>query len=136
MLAPGTSALYQPPHRPRDSGSCPESVPRGRCAWYRPSSMWLTVVLIILASYRLTRLITTDEFPASVALRGRVNDRFGEASWPAYLVQCPYCSAAYVSAVVTVASWLALDYLAAPGLVWLAAWAGAGLIADAAGDVK
>lgn len=98
--------------------------------------MWLTVLLIALASYRLTRLICVDEFPASVALRGRVVDRWGEDSWQAYLVQCPYCAALYFSAAVTLGAWLALDSLPMPILVWLAAWAAAGLITDAAGDVE
>jgi len=91
--------------------------------------MWLMVLLVWLTIYRATRLITDDDFPASIAVRGRVTDRWGENSWQNYLVTCPWCLSIWLGAVVVVAADFMLDDgLAAPALVWASASAVTGYL--------
>jgi hypothetical protein len=88
------------------------------------------IVLVCLATYRVTRLICQDSFPPLRGLRERVLRRWGELSWQFYLSTCMWCVSVYVGGLVTWLSWLLLrDGLAAPLLVWPVASAVTGLIA-------
>lgn len=63
----------------------------------------LAVILLPLATARLTRLIVRDiitEF-----LRIWIYRRFGEDSAPAKLVQCHWCAAVWMSAVTSSFAW-------------------------------
>jgi hypothetical protein len=60
------------------------------------------------ASYRITRLIVTDKFPPTMALRKAILDRFPEEEggvepWPAQLIQCPWCMGFWVALGVVLA---------------------------------
>lgn len=64
---------------------------------YGPFVLWL---FLSLASFRLTRLVTTDKWPPSKAFRQWVEDRTGEDSAWTELVNCPWCWGVYVTAGV------------------------------------
>lgn len=50
----------------------------------------LTIVVLVLAAYRLTRLVVTDEFPF-----GKLRDRaFG--TWLGKLLTCPFCASVWI----------------------------------------
>lgn len=51
----------------------------------------------VLATARLTRLITIDEYPPSIWLRIKWHRLTRDGSW-AKLVDCPYCASPYVAA--------------------------------------
>lgn len=86
-------------------------------------------VLLSLCIYRAQRLVTTDEWPPSQALRRYVERRFGPHSSWAELVHCPWCVSVWLGAPVA----FAFDYfvgLALPVAQFAAAVAVAGLIAE------
>lgn len=108
---------------------------------------WLTVLLIFLATHRLTRLAIADEVPivkvprdaairfldptpeqlaANPTLKGHWG---GTGKALAYLLECPWCMSAYTGAVVVIGVDLATS-LPLPWLVWGAASTVTGLIAD------
>lgn len=89
----------------------------------------LVAVLVSLTSYRLTRLLVRDDFPPVAVQRARVAERWGDASWQAYLSQCSWCAGVWVSALVTAATWAAVG-LPTPPLVWGTAAAATGLLAS------
>lgn len=88
----------------------------------------LVVALVCLASYRATRLLARDAFPPLAVHRARVAARWGDDSWQAYLSECQWCAGVYVSGLVTLAAWLAVD-LPVPFLVWAAAATVTGVLA-------
>lgn len=118
-------------------------------------SLWLLVVLMILASFRLTRLIVADTFPPIRVARHWLQSRrptviyeqdthtYDEANkinqiktywhedywWLGELVGCAWCASAYVSGAVVLVVW-ALYGLPMPILVWLAVWGGSAWIAS------
>jgi hypothetical protein len=113
-------------------------------------NLWLEFVILSLATFRLTRLITKDDFPpifyarrwvqsrrpaewrrpARVGVRGAGPDAlFGEEPYADYwwfgeLVSCAWCASAYVSGALVLFVWL-LHGLPLPLLWWFAVW-GAG----------
>ena len=92
--------------------------------------MELAVVLVCLATYRVTRLLTADSFPPLARARDAVEDRWGDESWQAYLAHCPWCVSVYVAGVLTALAALLLDDgIQAPLLVWPTASAFTGLVA-------
>lgn len=89
---------------------------------------WLTVVLIVLATYSATRFVVADAFPPMASARDWVLGKLGDEHWFSYLITCPWCASVYVSAGVV----LVTDHYASvplPWLVWLAARAVAGYLA-------
>lgn len=88
----------------------------------------LVVALVCITVYRITRLVTIDEFPPVKLVRDTVISRFGEDSSWAYLVECPWCASVYVgAAVVAATAWVA--GLPVPWLVWPATSAVTGWLA-------
>lgn len=65
----------------------------------------LHVFVVLLAVWRLARLITTDTI--GEPLRAFIARRFGETSSAAYLFTCPWCISVWLGAVVVV-----------PNVVW------------------
>ena len=89
----------------------------------------LTVVLVALATYRITRLLVRDSFPPIAVQRARIEERWGDGSWQAYLSTCTWCASVYVGGVVIGIT----DYITSvplPGWTWAAASAVAGLLAS------
>lgn len=101
--------------------------------------VWVFLVLNALATYRVTRLITTDKIlerprvhlalglanvdseGTLVVSRGR---RLAYLRWAlAYLLTCPWCMSGWVSLVIVVAEHLTLRHVPLPVLLWLGAWA-------------
>lgn len=93
---------------------------------------WLLVALVVLATYRVTRLVVVDEIPLVKIPRDKaVNwlepETVGkQAPWGefgrsvAYLLGCPWCMSVWVGgALVWLTVWL--HGLPVPWLVWLAA---------------
>ena len=79
---------------------------------------WLDVILMILATYRLTRLVVLDDGPFDLIASARdwVFARFGEDHWLNKGLSCPWC----------VSFWLALPVLFAPPVAyWWLGLAGA-----------
>ena len=90
----------------------------------------LLVVLLFLAAFRVTRLLVADEFPPVAAPREWITRRFGPDSSVAYLVHCPWCTGAYVSAgLVAALDWWTDHDVLAPGLLIAATSAAAGFLA-------
>lgn len=89
--------------------------------------LWLLVILIFIATHRVTRLIVADSMPLLAAPREvfvRRWGRFGDAvtkedkrktmsgkptnavmSSLAYLWECPWCASMYVAPAVTYLAW-------------------------------
>jgi fatty acid desaturase len=89
----------------------------------------LTVILISLSSYRLTRLFARDSFPPIAVRRARIAERRGDASWQAYLATCSWCLGVWIAALVTGATWWAVG-VPLPPLTWGAAAAVTGFLAE------
>lgn len=88
----------------------------------------LFLAVVTLAAYRVTRLLVRDQFPPIETQRARIAARWGDASWQAYLAQCPWCAGVYVSGIaVVLADWY--TSVPAPAAVWGAVAAGVGLLA-------
>jgi hypothetical protein len=106
--------------------------------------LWLILILLSLASFRLTRLIVLDTFPPiAIARRWIQHARptvqrkvdvhkdgliftgtLEEYWWLGELVGCTWCASAYTSGG-TVVIWWACYGLQAPVLCWLAVWGAA-----------
>lgn len=76
--------------------------------------------LMVLATFRLTRLITTDEWPPTNWLREKVEDRFGKDSSWVTLITCPWCCSVYVGFAV-----FAIDHYLWRPPFWLLAFVAA-----------
>ena len=86
----------------------------------------LTLALVALATYRLTRLVTADKI--TERFRDWANGR--KRSWPGYLVGCDWCLSIWLAPLPTVAVILWPDNRAVlAALVALSASALTGLIA-------
>lgn len=57
-----------------------------------------TAVLFLLASYRLTRLVTTDDITAP--LRDKIWSRFPPDTRTGYLITCDWCSSIYTASLL------------------------------------
>lgn len=67
------------------------------------------VIVAILSAGRTARLIGFDEYPPMVYLRNKWDDRFGDEGW-GKLIHCPFCSAPYLLAGITLWAWLAFSH--------------------------
>jgi hypothetical protein len=87
---------------------------------------WLVVLLLCLATHRVTRLVTRDAFPPARAVRTWVQDRTHEEHWLAYLSQCDWCASVWVGGALTggLAAWVALAARQSwwPWPLWLGVW--------------
>jgi hypothetical protein len=110
-------------------------------------SAWLTVLLIFLATHRLTRLAVADEVPVVKIPRDamvkfldptpqqRAADPSAKGHWGntgralAYLLECPWCMSAYTGAAVVFVTDLCTS-VPTPFLVWIAASSVTGLLAN------
>lgn len=61
--------------------------------------MWIAgvFVLMTLACARLTRLVVSDRL--TLSWRQKVIKRFGEQSYAAYFIHCPWCVGMWISVV-------------------------------------
>lgn len=88
---------------------------------------WL-IVLVVVACYRLTRLVTSDYIAEPVRLWAE--RRWGEKSKRAYLVTCNWCLSIYIAPCVTVPAVLwPTNRIVWAVLLGLTASATAGLVA-------
>lgn len=90
--------------------------------------MWselVTIVGIVAASYRVTRLVTCDAFPLARRPRCLIVSR--GPSWLADLVTCPWCAGVYVAGAVTLLT-LPLTSVPVPVWTWLLGATVAGLL--------
>lgn len=87
------------------------------------------VILVCLATYRITRLIVRDLFPPVEKFREWVIRKFGASHWLSYLVTCYWCVSMYVGIVIVALTWWFYD-LPYPLLVWPVASAVTGLISQ------
>jgi hypothetical protein len=69
--------------------------------------VWVTLALFVLASARITGLITLDELtrPAREAFTRRLDEDRPSHRALAYLTSCPWCASIYVCAVLAPVFW-------------------------------
>jgi len=95
---------------------------------------WLTIFLIFLATFRVTRLIIEDTFPPIGVPRAKLLD-FWDKHWGAlgrslaYLFTCPWCMSVWVGGGLVWATtrWVSVPM---PFLVWAGTTAATGLLAS------
>jgi hypothetical protein len=94
------------------------------------------LLLLGLATYRLTRLVVRDEFPPARGIRTTVErwayepDRFRRWEWLGDLVTCHWCASAYVAAaLIAGVEWFSSQPVPLPFVFWLATWALGALLA-------
>jgi len=60
---------------------------------------WLLVLVIALAAYRLSEMLTWDDGPwdVFVRLRQMAGAGTGRATWLGRLLECPYCSSVWIA---------------------------------------
>lgn len=115
--------------------------------------LWLLLVLMSVATYRITRLVTTDTLPPALWIRDRLAGGWREAEdhetptdvidgvpsvynkrapwsthWVGKLITCNWCASAYVAAGVVGTVWV-VDGLPLPGLLWVSVWGAGALLA-------
>lgn len=80
--------------------------------------MTLLFALLAFAAFRITRLVVVDEFFRRQRewLARNARRKVGEKL--AYLVTCPFCTGAWVSAWLVLSVWLAGRSLPLPWLWW------------------
>jgi hypothetical protein len=88
---------------------------------------WLTTGILVLATYRIVRLIGWDEFPPVARVRDRLLQvtvdrsmterhpqgqpprRAGRPGWQQF-VECPYCSGFWIGLLILAVYWAAGDW--------------------------
>lgn len=116
-------------------------------------SLWLIALLVVLATHRVTRVITRDSIPLVATPREAFVQRWGRAiddpdrhrslsgkrtngfmASLAYLWECDWCASIYVAAIITYLTyrWTPLgdEHWVIAVLLGLAASSGTGLIAQ------
>lgn len=101
----------------------------------------LLLVVMTLATYRLTRLLVTDAFPPIRWVRNKLAGGWAgpdqdvpiyrapwSPQWLADLVSCSWCASGWVSLGIVLGSAATIG-VPAPILVWPAVWAGGALLA-------
>lgn len=94
----------------------------------------LTLIVLVAAAYRLTRLVTLDDLTRRfrVALEDRFPGRHSDdvASLPVVFINCPWCVGVWVAAIAVALAWW--GNLIHPWqlvvLAWLATATGAGFL--------
>lgn len=85
-------------------------------------SFWLILLLMSVATFRLTRLATTDTFPPLVGLIERLETKI-DKPWFQELLSCSWCSSVWIGFFVTWGTWLILWSEPKPHWVfWMLAW--------------
>jgi hypothetical protein len=64
-------------------------------------SPWVIIVLLSLATHRITRVITRDWFPPIRKVRVWIDHKLGEEHWLSYLTQCDWCAGTWVAGALT-----------------------------------
>jgi hypothetical protein len=82
----------------------------------------LTVLIMLGATMRLTRLIVSDTITAG--LRARIMRHGGPDAWPYLWVSCPWCVGLWLAFAVTIAVYAGahlsgVDLLPVPGWLWV-----------------
>jgi hypothetical protein len=88
------------------------------------------LALCALASTYVTYVVTRSSFPLVENLRVKVFERWGEGSWQGYLATCSWCAGFWLAGLVTLTTWVAVDDLPVPVLVWLASAAVTGVLLE------
>lgn len=97
-------------------------------------SPWLVLVILSLATFRLTRLVTADDFPPILWARWKLQhakplirkiDGDEDYWWLGELVSCLWCASAYISGGLVLITWLLGVSIPLPIFFWFATW-GAG----------
>lgn len=103
---------------------------------------WFLFILLSLATFRVTRLITRDDFPPVYWARTKIQNMRPEHTqgegakahwefwWLGELVSCPWCASGWVSLIAVFGVDVVLS-LPLPWLWWLAVWGAAALVANA-----
>jgi hypothetical protein len=96
----------------------------------------LLLIMLSLATARLTRLVVKDDFPPLLWVRNKIIDSrpdhvvttrdggepYYDHWWLGALVSCAWCASGWLSLALVVTVW-ALHGLVLPLLWWLAVWA-------------
>ena len=84
---------------------------------------FLLLVLMVAATYRLTRLLAVDSWPPVAGPRERYSERH-PGSWLTYLWNCPFCVSVWAAGIVTLLVWVFIRN-DGPGLALPVLWWGA-----------
>jgi hypothetical protein len=91
------------------------------------------LLLLGLACYRLTRLVTADTFPPIAGPRERIDRATmgGRWGWVGKLLTCHWCASGWVSlAIVAGVDLFSGQRVPLPPVMWLAVWAVGAMIAQ------
>ena len=83
---------------------------------------WIKVLLVGLATYRITHLLIYDDGPKNIILQWRV--KLNPSSQIGQWIKCPYCVSVWVAGAVTALYFLP-SWVSDPLLLW---WGAAGLV--------
>jgi hypothetical protein len=91
----------------------------------------LLYVALTLTSFRLTWLVTRDQFPPIAKPREQIVNKtsFTRWEWFGDLLSCHWCASGWLSLGVVLGADLFLS-VPAPVLAWGATWAGAAVLAE------
>jgi hypothetical protein len=103
---------------------------------------WLLLLVLSLATFRLTRLAVRDDFPPIAWVRDKIrfykavylgDDEDGEEvfkyRWWGELITCHWCASAYVALALVELSNIFVS-IPLPVVTWLAVWASGAVLAD------
>jgi hypothetical protein len=72
-----------------------------RFFYYASMSPFMILILVSLATHRISRVVTRDLFPPVYKLRLWIDCKLGSDHWFAYLTQCDWCTSVWVSAFLS-----------------------------------
>lgn len=91
----------------------------------------LLLLAMVLAAYRLTRLVVVDQWPPVAVPRERWSAGH-EGHWLTYLVNCPFCVGVWAAGLVTLLTWVFIhgdgSGLPLPVLWWAATAGGCAIV--------
>lgn len=95
--------------------------------------MVLSVILLILATFYVTYVVTQSDFPPIAFVRDHIIERWGLDGWLGYLSTCAWCASVYISAIFVIGTNQVTD-IHLPLLVWLSAAGVTGILMEIIND--
>lgn len=80
----------------------------------------LAVVVLVVGAARLTRILTYDDFPLSIAIRVWWQKTTKDGPW-AKLVTCPWCAGPWIT-LIALASFIVATYVPVLFAMWWLFW--------------
>jgi hypothetical protein len=89
----------------------------GDIAWWQAT---LAIIVLVVGSARLTRILTIDDYPPSIAIRVWWQKVTHDGPW-AKLVSCPWCAGPWIT-LIALASFAGSFLHPALGWIWWGFW--------------